>query len=204
MAHRRKPLAIALALNTVVLVVEVVGGLRASSLSLILDGVHNLSDEIALAFLVLAYVLRTGLSGKLLRSANMFNSLGLIMICAFLVWQVIERLAEPVPVLGIVPVVAGLLGALGNWGVAHVLREPAQHDPAIRLAYVHNMGDTLLSLAPVAAGVLVIVSGLPVFDALVALLIAAVILVTTIRSVAGSHQELMWPENVVCGHPESD
>jgi Co/Zn/Cd efflux system component len=204
MAHRRKPLAIALALNTVVLVVEVVGGLRASSLSLILDGVHNLSDEIALAFLVLAYALRTGLSGKLLRSANMFNSLGLIMICAFLVWQVIERLAEPVPVLGIVPVVAGLLGALGNWGVAHVLREPAQHDPAIRLAYVHNMGDTLLSLAPVAAGVLVIVSGLPVFDALVALLIAAVILVTTIRSVAGSHQELLWPENVVCGHPESD
>ena len=204
MAHRRKPLAIALALNTVVLVVEVVGGLRASSFSLILDGVHNLSDEIALAFLVLAYVLRTGLSGKLLRSANMFNSLGLIMICAFLVWQVIERLAEPVPVLGIVPVVAGLLGALGNWGVAHVLREPAQHDPAIRLAYVHNMGDTLLSLAPVAAGVLVIVSGLPVFDAVVALLIAAVILVTTIRSVAGSHQELLWPENVVCGHPESD
>ena len=66
------------------------------------------------------------------------------------------------------------------------------------------MGDTLLSLAPVAAGVLVIVSGLPVFDAVVALLIAAVILVTTIRSVAGSHQELLWPENVVCGHPESD
>lgn len=204
MAHRRKPLAIALALNTVVLIVEVVGGLRASSFSLILDGVHNLSDEIALAFLVLAYALRTGLSGKLLRSANMFNSLGLIMICAFLVWQVIERLAEPVPVLGIVPIVAGLLGALGNWGVAQVLREPAQHDPAIRLAYVHNMGDTLLSLAPVAAGVLVIVSGLPVFDAVVALLIAAVILVTTIRSVAGSHQELLWPENVVCGHPESD
>ena len=204
MAHRRKPLAIAFALNTAVLVVEVAGGLRASSLSLILDGVHNLSDEIALGFLVLAYALRTGLSGKLLRSANLFNSLGLIMICGFLVWQVIERLAQPVPVLGIVPVVAGLLGALGNWGVARVLREPAQHDPAIRLAYVHNMGDTLLSLAPVAAGVLVIISGRPVFDAIVALLIAAVILVTTVRSVAGSHKELLWPENVACGHPESN
>jgi cobalt-zinc-cadmium efflux system protein len=126
------------------------------------------------------------------------------MICAFLVWQVIERLAQPVPVLGVVPVVAGLLGALGNWGVALVLREPAQHDPAIRLAYVHNMGDTLLSLAPVAAGLLVIVSGRPVFDAAMALVIAAVILITTIRSVAGSHRELLWPENVVCGHPESN
>src|SRR2546425_8363760 len=143
MAHRRKPLAVALALNTAVLVVELGGGVRASSLSLVLDGVHNLSDEIALAFLVLAYTLRTGLSGRLLRSANLFNSLGLLAICAFLVWQVLERLAQPVPVLGFIPVVARLLGALGNLGVARVLRESARHDSAIRLAYGHNLGDTL-------------------------------------------------------------
>lgn len=200
MAHRRKPLAVALALNTAVLVVELGGGVRASSLSLVLDGVHNLSDEIALAFLVLAYTLRTGLSGRLLRSANLFNSLGLLAICAFLVWQVLERLAQPVPVLGLIPVVAGLLGALGNWGVARVLRESARHDSAIRLAYVHNLGDTLLSLAPVLAGVLVLVTGRPLFDPLIALLIAGVILVTTIGSIVGSHKELLWPDNVVCGH----
>jgi len=199
-AHRRKPLAVALALNTAVLVIELAGGVRASSLSLVVDGVHNLSDEIALAFLVLAYTLRTGLSGRLLRSANLFNSLGLLAICGFLVWQVLERLAQPVPVLGLVPVVAGLLGALGNWGVARVLREPARHDPSIRLAYVHNLGDTLLSLAPALAGVLVLVTGRPLFDALIALLIAGVILVTTIGSIVGSHKELLWPDNVVCGH----
>ena len=200
MAHRRKPLAVALALNTAVLVVELGGGVRASSLSLVLDGVHNLSDEIALAFLVLAYTLRTGLSGRLLRSANLFNSLGLLAIGAFLVWQVLERLAQPVPVLGLIPVVAGLLGALGNWGVARVLRESARHDSAIRLAYVHNLGDTLLSLAPVLAGVLVLVTGRPLFDPLIALLIVGVILVTTIGSIVGSHKELLWPDNVVCGH----
>ncbi len=202
MAHRRRPLAVVLALNTAVLVVEIVGGFRASSLSLILDGVHNLSDEIALAFLVLAYTFRAGLSGNLLRSANLFNSLGLMTVCTFLVWQVLERLAQPVPVLGLIPVIAGLFGAVGNWGVASVLREPARHDPAIRLAYVHNLGDTLLSLAPVAAGILVLVSGRPLFDPLVALPIAGVILFTTIRSVIGSRKELLWPDNVVCGHPE--
>src|SRR3989442_15662248 len=113
MAHRRKPLAVALALNTAVLVVELGGGVRASSFSLLLDGVHNVSDEIALAFLVLAYTLRTGLSGKLLRSANLFNSLGLMAVCVFLVWQVLERLAQPVPVLGAIPIMAGLFGAVG-------------------------------------------------------------------------------------------
>ena len=45
MAHRRKPLAAAFSLNTAVLVVEIAGGVKASSLSLVLDGVHNLSDE---------------------------------------------------------------------------------------------------------------------------------------------------------------
>ena len=94
----------------------------ASSLSLVLDGVHNLSDEAALGFLFLAYLLHTGLSGRFIRLANLFNSLGLIAVCGFLVWRVLERLAQPVPVLGVVPVVSGLFGAVGNWGVARVLR----------------------------------------------------------------------------------
>lgn len=201
MAHRRKPLAAAFAMNSAVLAVEVVGGLRANSLSLLLDGVHNLSDELALGFLLLAYTLRKGLSGKLLQSANLFNSLGLVAVCSFLVWQVLERLAQPVPVLGALPVAAGLFGAAGNWGVARFLRSAAREDAAIRLAYVHNLGDTLLSLAPVLAGVLVLVSGRASFDPVVALGIAAFILVTTLRSVLGSHQQLIWPENVECAHP---
>ena len=197
MAHRRRPLALALALNTAVLVVEVAGGLQSNSLSLIVDGVHNVSDEVALAFLVLAYTLRTGLSSRLLRTANLFNSIGLLAISGFLVWRVVERLSTPAPVLGIVPVVAGLLGALGNWGVAHVLKEPSREDVAIRLAYVHNLGDTLLSLAPVAAGVLVLVSGRSFFDPAMALGIALVIVVTTLRSSMPAHQELLWPPTVV-------
>jgi divalent metal cation (Fe/Co/Zn/Cd) transporter len=42
-----------------------------------------------------------------------------------------------------------------------------------------------------------------VFDSVVALLIAGVIVVTTVRSIVGSYQELLWPENVSCGHPTS-
>ena len=190
----------ALQLNTAVLVVEIAGGVASNSFSLIMDGIHNLSDEVALLLLVLAYSLRTGLSGKLLRFANLFNSVGLLAICAFLIWRVVERLSSPVEVIGVVPIVAGLVGALANWGVARVLREPSKEDVAIRLAYVHNLGDTLVSLIPVAAGILVFASGSSLFDSLFALLIAAVILITTLQAVVGSHRELLWPENVSCGH----
>jgi len=47
----------ALQLNTAVLVVEIAGGVASNSFSLIMDGIHNLSDEVALLLLVLAYSL---------------------------------------------------------------------------------------------------------------------------------------------------
>jgi len=200
MAHRRRPLVTALALNTGALVVEVGAGIPAKSLSLVMDGVHNVSDEVALAFLVLAYTLRVGLSGRFLRSANLFNSLGLLAISAVLVWQVFERLHQPVAIVGIVPIIAGLTAAAANYGVARALREPAAEDPAIRLAYVHNLGDTLVSLAPVVAGALTLASGSLVADPLIALVIAGAIIVPTVRTIAGSHRDLVWQENVACGH----
>src|SRR5262245_54797314 len=85
MAHYRKPLAAAAALNTAIFVVEAVAGFKADSLSLIMDSVHNLSDEMALVFLYLAFVLPHGISRHLLRSANVFNSVGLLS--ALLLWQ---------------------------------------------------------------------------------------------------------------------
>jgi cobalt-zinc-cadmium efflux system protein len=194
----------ALQLNTVVLTVELAAGVGVSSFALIMDGIHNVSDEVALLFLVLAYSLRTGISGRLLRSANLFNSVGLLLICALLVWRVIERLSAPVEVSSVVPIVAGLIGAAGNWAVAKVLREPSKEDVAIRLAYVHNLGDTLVSLVPVAAGVLIFLSGSSVFDSLFALLIAAVVIFTTSQAVIGFHKELLWPENVSCAHFEAE
>jgi cobalt-zinc-cadmium efflux system protein len=194
----------ALQLNTVVLTVELAAGVGVSSFALIMDGIHNVSDEVALLFLVLAYSLRTGISGRLLRSANLFNSVGLLLICALLVWRVIERLSAPVEVSSVVPIVAGLIGAAGNWAVAKVLREPSKEDVAIRLAYVHNLGDTLVSLVPVAAGVLIFLSGSSVFDSLFALLIAAVVIFTTSQAVVAFHKELLWPENVSCAHSEAE
>jgi Co/Zn/Cd efflux system component len=203
MAHLRKPLALALGLNTAVLTVETIGSVEANSLSLAMDAIHNLSDEMALTFLLLAYTLRTGLSSHFLRSANVFNSVGLLVVSGLLVWQAIERLLHPQPVLGLVPIAAGLLAAAGNWGVARALRGPSKEDMAIRLAYVHNLGDTLVSLAPVAAGLAILLSGMPLFDTVIALIIAVVILTSALQAVMGSHKELLWPEQVVCGHGET-
>jgi Co/Zn/Cd efflux system component len=204
MAHRRKPLRLALAVNSAVLAVEVTTGVRTNSLSLLIDSVHNLSDELGLALLLLAYTLPAGLSGALLRSANFFNSIGLLVISVYLAWTSVERLAAPLPVAGLGPLVAGFFGVVGNWAVARTLRRSASEDAAIRLAYVHNLGDVLLSLAPVAAGLLILASGRTLFDPLVALGLATAIVVGTARELGEGGSELLWPPTLVCGHGEAE
>jgi cobalt-zinc-cadmium efflux system protein len=74
-AHHRKALAGAVAVNTAIVGVGLAAGWEAGSLSLVVDGVHNLSDELALLALYLAFVLPQGVSRALLRSGNLFNAL---------------------------------------------------------------------------------------------------------------------------------
>jgi Co/Zn/Cd efflux system component len=200
MAHYRKLLGAAVGLNTAIIVGEAVAGWQANSLSLLMDSIHNLSDEMALILLLLAFLLPTALSRTLLRSANTLNSLGLLVMSAVLVWEAIIRLRYPMPMVGSVSVVIGLAAAVGNGGVAWLLREPGKHNMAIRLAYVHNLGDVSVSLAPVVAGLLVTVSGQSLFDPLMALLVALWLIATTVQEIRSSGEALLWPEEAVCGH----
>ena len=204
MAHYRKSLAAAAMLNTGIFVVEAVTGYQAESLSLIMDSVHNLSDEMALVFLYLAFILSQGVSRNLLRTANIFNSVGLVGVSTLLLWQVVERLLHPVPVQGIIPIIIGIAAAAANWGVARLLFKPGRNNAAIRLAYVHNIGDVWVSLAPVAAGLFVSLTGYSLFDPLIAGAVAVWFIVSTGREVFQSHDELIWPEKIVCGHSDHD
>jgi cobalt-zinc-cadmium efflux system protein len=204
MAHYRKPLAAAVALNSAIFAVEAIAGWQADSLSLLMDSVHNLSDEMALVLIYLAFVLPQGVSRHLLRSANIFNSAGLVLISALLLWQAVDRLLHPAPVAGAVAIMVGLAAAAANWGVARLLLAPGRNNAAIRLAYIHNMGDVYVSLAPVVAGILVVATGFSFFDPLIAAGIAIWIIVTTAREVLDSSEELIWPEKIVCGHADHD
>ena len=74
-AHYRKPLAAAVALNSAIFVVEAAAGFAADSLSLVMDSVHNLSDELALVLLYLAFDLAPSAA-----LGDLFNSAGLVLI----------------------------------------------------------------------------------------------------------------------------
>ena len=202
MAHIRKPLAGAVALNTLIFAGEAWAGARANSLSLLMDAVHNFSDELALICLFLAYVVAARASRGFQRTANVLNGMGLVAISAAVSWQAVERLIHPRPVTGWLPIAVGVFGVVGNWSVARLLRPWVLHSPTIRLAYLHNLGDVYVSLAPVVAGGLVLVSGHVVFDAIFALGIGIWLMVTTLREIHALGDELIWPDDAVCPHGE--
>lgn len=200
--HHRNNMAAAVALNTAIFAAEAVSGFAAQSVSLLMDAAHNLSDQMALVALWLAFLVSRGPSRTLLRGANIFNSVGLIAVSAVLLWQAAERFVHPVPVQGIVPIAIGLAAAAGNWAVARLLLAPSRNNAAIRLAYIHNLGDVWVSLAPVTAGVLLVATGHSFFDPLVAGGVAVWIIVTTAKEVLQSHDELVWPDKIVCDHSD--
>jgi Co/Zn/Cd efflux system component len=133
MAHHQRAVTIAVALNTGIFIVEAVAGYQASSLSLVMDSVHNLSDEMALIALWLAFIVARGPSKTLLRGANVFNSMGLLAVSAVLLWQAVERFLNPVPVNGVLPIVVGLCGRsrqLWRSSIVAWTRRAQRSDPA--------------------------------------------------------------------------
>jgi cobalt-zinc-cadmium efflux system protein len=200
MAHHQRAVATAVALNTAIPVVEAIAGHLGGSLSLLMDAAHNLSDEMALVALWIAFIVAKGPSRALLRLANLLNSGGLVLLSAVLLWQAAERVAHPVAVHGMFPIIVGFGAAAANWAIARLLLAPSRHNAAIRLAYLHNLGDVWVSLAPVAAGALVAITGYTAFDAIVAAAIALWLIVTTAYETIRSGDELIWPERIECCH----
>jgi cobalt-zinc-cadmium efflux system protein len=153
--------------------------------------------------LYLAFFLPGYLGRQSQRTANFLNSAGLIAISAGLVWEAIDRLLHPSAVRGLVPVVTGLAAAVANWGVARLLREPSRYNAAVRLAYLHNRGDVGVSLAPVVAGLLIAITSRSQFDPLIGLAVALWLIVSTVRELLVSSGDLLWPEQMSCGHEPS-
>jgi cobalt-zinc-cadmium efflux system protein len=200
MSHHKRQVGLAALANAAVFAAEAIAGLSAGSLSLVMDGVHNLPDELALTLLYLAFVLPREPSRHSVRVANLLNSVGLVMISVLLAFQAARRLAVPVEVVGTVPIFVGLFAALGNLLVARLLWKPSRTNAALRLAYLHNLGDVFVSLAPVVAGVLVTIFKKPFFDPACALAIAGFFIYSTVREVLASSDELLWPGRMTCEH----
>lgn len=180
-----RQLIIAIGINVLLTVAQIIGGVFSGSLALIADAIHNLSDAAALAIALIARRIarvpadedHTFGHGRAELIAAVFNLSWLIFIGLFLIVEAIKRLIDPQPVEGwTVVIVAGIALAVDLWTVFLTFRM-AKSSMNIRAAFIHNMSDALASLGVIIGGVLILTFNWLFVDAIVTLAIAGYILI---------------------------
>jgi cobalt-zinc-cadmium efflux system protein len=194
----QRVLAGALGLTLVFAGIEVAAGFFSNSLALISDAGHMVTDAAALGLALLAQLIakrppsaRHSFGfGRAEALAAFVNGLGMLAVVAWIVIEAIDRFATPQPVQGGIVFVVAAIGLAINLLVAWVL----SHDKKslnTRAALVHVMGDLLGSIAALAAGAVIHLTGWMQIDPLLSLLVALLILKSTVTILRESYHFLM-------------
>ena len=182
-----KAFAIGVALNLGFVLVEAFYGWQASSLALLADAAHNLSDVGGLLLAWAAFAaarLKPNLRhtygwrrGSIL--ASFANAILLLVAMGSLAWEAIQRMQTPAPMeAGTVMVVAGI-GVIINTVTAWLFLTGSKGDLNIRGAFLHMAADALVSVGGVIAAALYLWQGWTWIDPVVSLLIALVVVIGT-------------------------
>jgi cobalt-zinc-cadmium efflux system protein len=182
----RRPLAISLVLLLAFMAAEVAVGILASSLALLADAAHMLTDAAALGLaLAAAWLARRPAGGRWTFGfgraeilAAQANGLTLVLFGVWIVYEAARRLVDPPDVeAGLVGVLA-LLGIGVNLIVMALLSRAERRSLNIRGAYLHIVSDLAAFVGTGAAAGLILVTGWDRFDAVASLFVAALMLIS--------------------------
>lgn len=183
-AADRKRLRWVLAVTASVLVVEVVGALLTGSLALLADAGHMATDAGAVVLALGASYVASLPGGK--RStfgyhraevlAALLNAVVLFVVCAYLAYAGITRLADPTEVEAGVMVLFASFGLVANGVSMLILQRADTGSLNIRGAANEVLADLLGSVLAVAAGLVIVTTGWDRADPVASLLIAVLIL----------------------------
>jgi cobalt-zinc-cadmium efflux system protein len=177
-------LTIALGLLLGLMAVEVVAGILASSLALLSDAAHMLTDAGALALALVALRLARrpaagamtfGLGRAEILSAQ-FNGATLLVLGLLIVYEGIRRLVEPPAVEGAVVLVVALLGVAVNLAATLVLHGADRRSLNVEGAFQHVLTDLVAFIATAVAGLVILLTGFDRADGIASLFVAAVML----------------------------
>ena len=174
-------LLIALAIALVTAAVEVAGSIATGSLALLADAGHVFADigALSLALLAIRFAARPhtmrwtfGYHRAEVLAASL-NALALLAIAAFITWRAVDRLRNPSEVEAAGLLAVATAGLLANLVALLILRGSISVN--VRAARLHVLSDLGGSLAAVAAGLIIALTGWDRADSLLSLVIVALV-----------------------------
>jgi len=178
--------------------VTFVAGLRAHSLALLSEAGHNASDFLALllSFVAVYFQSRPADPSRTFGYqragvlAAFINATSLIAIALWIGVEAVHRLSAPVAVQPRLMMIVAAAGVLMNGVIAALLWGVAR-DVNLRSAFLHMAGDTLSTAAVIAGGAGILLTGRNWIDPVLSLLIAALILWSSLGIVRESFNILL-------------
>ncbi len=181
--NRERRLFVTLALAALVLIVEIAGGLFTGSLALLSDAGHVLTDVggLALALIAIRFARRPATAEKTFGFhraeilAALVNAVVLFLISFFILFEAYHRFMEPPEIQSLPMLVIAFVGLGANLYGVFNLKDEAKHSLNVRGAFFEVLGDTLGSVAVIAAAVIMLATGWyyadPIFSVVIALFI---------------------------------
>lgn len=177
-------LGLAIAINMLLTVAQVVGGVISGSLSLIADALHNFSDA---SSLLIAYAARK--IGR--QPADQFKTFGykraeiiaalinlvtLVIVGLYLVYEAVWRIFDPQIITGWTVIIVATIALVIDIATAILTYTMSKHSVNIRAAFIHNVSDALASVGVIIVGTLILLYQWYWTDTLVTLMIAGYVL----------------------------
>ncbi|MCS7216625.1 MAG: cation diffusion facilitator family transporter [Candidatus Bipolaricaulota bacterium] len=187
--ERERRLLWALGLGFFVFLTELLAGVVWGSLALLADSAHVFLDVVALGLAYLgARLARRPPTARYtygFRRVEVLtaavNGLTLLLLLGLVAKEAFARLRQPLPVPAGPMLGVALAGLLANLLMAGLLRAHEEADLNLRAAFLHVLGDALGSLAALAAGLVILLTGWTAADTVASLGIAALVAVGAVR-----------------------
>ena len=185
----QRKIVFAAALTFTYMTIEVIGGFWVNSVALIADGVHMLTDSIALMIAWWGFHMAQkpandhmtyGYQRTQILTAFV-NGAALLLICVGIVGMAIERMINPQEVMGREMFIIAIIGLCINLLVFSILHSGDQKNMNMRGATLHFLGDTLASIAVISAAIIIYFTGWNLVDPLLSILVAAIIAYNAIK-----------------------
>ncbi|MFH1441481.1 MAG: cation diffusion facilitator family transporter [Candidatus Omnitrophota bacterium] len=192
-------LKLAIFLTAFAMVVEFSGGFLSNSLALISDAGHMLTHLFALGMSYFAILLALKPVTKkhtygLYRAevlAAFINGIVLIFISGYIAYEAILRFITPREIKIYEMLFVAVFGLIINGITIFLLAKISYRDLNIRSALLHELGDTVSSIAVVTGAVLIFYTGNYVIDSVLSFIICVLIVIWAVRLLIESSHILL-------------
>lgn len=180
---------IAIVINIVFVIIEVFFGIRVHSLALLSDAGHNTMDILNLILSGIALWLsrmknsdtftygykRAGIFAALI------NSVLLIITALYLIFSAFDRIIHPIETVGTTMMIVASIGIFVNGFSGWLLMRGGEEDINIRSAYLHLLGDALVSFGVVIGGAIIYFTGYTIVDPIISIVVSIVMILSVVN-----------------------